>query len=148
MEEKKCVTCNKSKILDEFNANKKHKDGKQPSCRECTKLWSKQHYVKNKENIKTGIQKLKDQRKDYILNVKKNSNCLKCNENRFYMLDFHHTDSNEKEFNISELANKNLSWEKTKNEIEKCIILCRNCHTEFHYLERKDGITIKDYINN
>ena len=44
-------------------------------------------------------------------------------------LEFHHT-SNNKEFNIGDVANK--SWNSIKNEISKCQLLCSNCHRIFH----------------
>jgi hypothetical protein len=48
-------------------------------------------------------------------------------------LDFHHTD-NDKEFNIS--SNMFTKLEKLKEEIDKCILVCRNCHAELHFNER------------
>jgi 5-methylcytosine-specific restriction endonuclease McrA len=46
-------------------------------------------------------------------------------------LEFHHLDPTQKDFGIS---NKGYtrSWEKVKGEIEKCILLCANCHREVH----------------
>jgi 5-methylcytosine-specific restriction endonuclease McrA len=46
-------------------------------------------------------------------------------------LEFHHLNSNEKDFGIS---NKGYtrSWKCIKNEIEKCLLLCANCHREIH----------------
>jgi len=32
-------------------------------------------------------------------------------------------------------------------EIEKCILLCSNCHREFHYFEKVNKITIQEYLN-
>ena len=46
-------------------------------------------------------------------------------------LEFHHRDPNLKEFGISSKGYAR-SWEKVKQEIEKCILLCANCHREFH----------------
>ena len=45
-------------------------------------------------------------------------------------LQFHHKDSNGKEFTIGNVANK--SWNSIKNEMQKCILLCANCHSIEH----------------
>lgn len=42
-------------------------------------------------------------------------------------LDFHHTNPDEKEGRISEMLNT-ASPEKTREEVEKCVVLCANCH--------------------
>lgn len=44
-------------------------------------------------------------------------------------LVFHHTDPLKKKFRIS---GKMVSWEKMKKELDKCILLCSNCHAEIH----------------
>ncbi len=46
-------------------------------------------------------------------------------------LEFHHNDINKKDFSIS---NKGYtrSWAKVKKELDKCIMLCANCHREIH----------------
>ena len=51
----------------------------------------------------------------------------KCTE----ALQFHHRDSKEKEFTISD-AGLTRSWAKLLAEIEKCDLLCANCHAEAH----------------
>ena len=43
---------------------------------------------------------------------------------------FHHRDPNTKEFKISAAI---LNWEKIRQEIDKCELLCCRCHTELHY---------------
>lgn len=47
-------------------------------------------------------------------------------------LEFHHLDPSQKDFAIS---SGHLSWEKVKTELDKCIMLCSNCHREVHYNE-------------
>lgn len=44
-------------------------------------------------------------------------------------LEFHHKNPEEKDFQIS---GKSLSFEKLKNEVDKCILVCSNCHSEIH----------------
>lgn len=51
----------------------------------------------------------------------------KCNE----ALEFHHLDPSKKDFGISSNGHCN-SWEKVKKELDKCIMVCANCHREIH----------------
>jgi hypothetical protein len=43
-------------------------------------------------------------------------------------LDFHHINPDEKRFSISRYIGGGRSWEETKEEIDKCRVLCANCH--------------------
>ena len=52
-------------------------------------------------------------------------------------LDFHHKDNTTKEFVVSSKSLSNL--EKIKKEVDKCALLCRNCHTELHYNRSVDN---------
>lgn len=45
-------------------------------------------------------------------------------------LDFHHRSPSDKSFNLADY--ENYSYDKLENEIKKCIVLCRNCHSEVH----------------
>lgn len=45
-------------------------------------------------------------------------------------LCFHHVDPTQKEFRIANSWGK--SWERVKKELDKCILLCSNCHAEEH----------------
>ena len=44
--------------------------------------------------------------------------------------DFHHIDPTEKEFNWGNKRTSN--WENLKKELDKCILLCSNCHRMEH----------------
>lgn len=57
-------------------------------------------------------------------------------------LVFHHPDPAQKDFGISEKGFAR-SFAKCKPEIEKCILLCANCHAEVHYKEDQKLIEIK-----
>jgi len=55
--------------------------------------------------------------------------CRLCGYNRcLRALHFHHMNSWEKDFNISEKS----TWYDIEPELKKCILLCANCHAEVH----------------
>jgi predicted HNH restriction endonuclease len=58
--------------------------------------------------------------------------CEVCGYNRCVAaLDFHHIDEKTKSFSLS-TRGLTRSWEKIKNEIQKCVLVCSNCHREIH----------------
>ena len=62
----------------------------------------------------------------------KGGKCQFCGYNRYVgALDFHHLDEGSKEFDLS-TRGLTRSWEKIKKEIEKCALVCSNCHREIH----------------
>lgn len=61
----------------------------------------------------------------------KGGKCCLCGYNRCWAaLDFHHKDQSQKEFVIS--GNYTRSWEVLKKELDKCDLICSNCHREIH----------------
>lgn len=71
--------------------------------------------------------KLREQAVEY-----KGGKCIYCGYNRCQAaLDFHHLDARSKEFGLSR-DGITRSWEKTKKELDKCILVCSNCHREVH----------------
>lgn len=70
--------------------------------------------------------------------------CEVCGYNKtIRSLDFHHKDPKLKDFTIS---GKSYSFERLKNEVDKCILVCSNCHGEIH--EEIDINGYSDIINN
>lgn len=51
----------------------------------------------------------------------------KCNA----ALEFHHLNPNEKDFGIASKG-YTRAWNKVKEELDKCILVCSNCHRELH----------------
>jgi len=59
-------------------------------------------------------------------------------------LEFHHLDPKEKDFSISNTG-VTRSWDKIKIELDKCLLLCANCHREAHFnLRSKAVISLED----
>jgi len=62
----------------------------------------------------------------------KGGKCEICGYNKCIdALEFHHINPEEKDFGI---ASKGYvrSWEKVKKELDKCMLVCANCHREIH----------------
>ncbi len=62
----------------------------------------------------------------------KGGKCQICGYNRCIdALEFHHNDLSKKEFGISEKG-YTRNWKSVMEELDKCIMICANCHREFH----------------
>jgi len=57
--------------------------------------------------------------------------CNNCGETRSEFLDFHHTNPCNKVASIAKLIRTNPALLVT--EIQKCVLLCKNCHKAEHY---------------
>jgi len=85
-----------------------------------------------KDNAKRAVQhrriKLKQMAVEY-----KGGKCEWCSYDKCIdALEFDHIDPTQKEFGISQNGNIR-SWDKIKQELNKCRLLCANCHRERHY---------------
>lgn len=125
--------------------------------------YNKQYYLDNKEKLKQHIaewrknnpeksleyaKRTRDKSRDFIDSLK--TPCVKCGEDRIWVIDFHHVDHNEKKFTIPQ--NKGRKKEDILDEVGKCVCLCRNCHSEFHYFygTRPDnsGEALQEYLGD
>lgn len=143
-----CKKCDTYKPLDEehWHHRKNRKDGWEFYCKVCVRETTKKNYNKNKDKWREYQRDFKNRYKETINNHKKTLNCNKCGETRYYVLDFHHINPENKKIAIGN-AWQYKSIEDTFKEMEKCIVLCSNCHREFHFLEKKNKITIQKYLN-
>lgn len=154
---KLCTKCGIEKDESQFNKNSAAKDGLFSWCRECankqSKKWYYENWIHSKEISKIYQEKNRDKVTQYRIEhreqiLQRNKNryirgkelvdslkkpCAKCGEDRKYIIDFHHIDPTTKLFEISK-GQTGRSHKKVIAEIEKCVCMCRNCHTEFHYL--------------
>lgn len=112
---RKCLSCNLIKNQDEF-----YKRGKKymSHCKTC---YQRKYTEKSRENKRLSV--------NYL-----GGKCSKCGYSKcLAALDFHHLISDSKEYNISQLM-KSSSFDKIKTELDKCALLCSNCHREEHNL--------------
>lgn len=124
---KVCVLCNKELPITEFYryGNKTHN-----KCKECHKKVMKAKY---------------DEKVEALQKYKEGIGCQKCGECRGYLLDFHHKDPSQKDFQISDKTRAGLN--SLMDEIKKCVVVCSNCHREIHYLSARDEkFSLDEYL--
>lgn len=92
-------------------------------------------YAKNKESEKKHIKRRKEKIRKWFLDFRFGLKCSKCGESHPATLDFHHN-KQDKEKNVTYMAYYGYSVDKVKKEIDKCIVLCSNCHRKEHYKEK------------
>lgn len=135
---KRCPECKQTKLASDFYKAKEKKDGRSSYCKECNRAYSRLYSKRNR-----------DRAVKFVNRIKARFGCRKCGIKQHYLIHFHHLESDAKEATIAILAQRasgNPSNSKIKQEMRKCVTLCANHHTEFHYLERKQGITIEQYL--
>lgn len=99
----------------------------------CTICYRQYKYYKEKGHNTYLCNSCNANRKRYIVKKKcveyKGGKCEFCGYSKcLRALGFHHKDRNLKAFNISSL--KTRAWHKLQLELDKCYLLCANCHME------------------
>ena len=132
MDTKFCNKCETEKSLDCFLWKNKDKGLKHSHCSECYKETRKKSYNKNKDYYLKKNVKKREENYLWMLEYKKDKSCLVCGVNEPVCLDFHHINGDEKFTEVSKMKYSTYSIETIKKEIDKCIILCANCHRMLH----------------
>lgn len=94
------------------------------------KLYQQEYRAKNRSLICVKRSKKRQATLKKLIDLKGNkcSICQTTFDSCVY--DFHHIDPSTKDFTISEHMDK--SWDTLQNEVNKCILVCSNCHRMLH----------------
>lgn len=131
-----CNKCNTDKPIDQFAIKNKATGKHNTVCKPCIVSSNRQHYLRNK--IKYSQASVKWNKKQYHLlrkilrNIKTFLGCLVCKEQEPIALDFHHLFDHTKEYNLSNDINKYRTLNLMVEELEKCVVICSNCHRKYH----------------
>lgn len=102
------------------------------------RISSHKHYEKNKKYYRDRNKRRYQDTRQLIRSLKKQ--CAWCGYSKHSAaLDFHHKDGEKKEATISLIYLKGWGRERILKEVDKCVIICSNCHREHHALEREKG---------
>lgn len=123
---KKCSKCEEEKPLTEFHKRKGRKCGVS-KCKRCVAKYHKEWYGENKESRLKTAAILRDKSRLLLWNYLKDKSCADCGERNPIALEFDHI-SDDKTANISYMI-LSTGWENVLKEINKCEIVCANCHS-------------------
>lgn len=91
----------------------------------------KRTYASRSEYIKRAVVKRRNKVRAMAIKIL-GGRCMICGYNKCPdVLEFHHRDPKRKEFNLS-LDKLTRSWDQVELELRKCVLLCANCHREYH----------------
>ena len=98
------------------------------------KKWTKTKTIEEKKKRKSqNVVNWKREKKKLLVEYK-GGKCEKCGYDKCMgALEFHHLDPKQKDFHLSKTS---LSFNKMKEEVDKCILVCSNCHKEIHWLQK------------
>ncbi|WKV17092.1 hypothetical protein [Salmonella phage PKM.Hi.22.6] len=128
---KTCKICNVEKSLEEFVLNGECKNGRSNQCKSCaaerSALWHQNNKVRRQIDARERKRASKLKAMEYMGNK-----CADC-DGIFHpaIYQFHHLDMTTKDKNPSALFG--MKWERLQAELDKCVMLCANCHMLRHY---------------
>lgn len=89
------------------------------------------HYRNREWNTERTLQRRAELR-EWVDEQTAEAACVQCGESDPRCLDLHHLDSTEKSLGISEMITRGTSKPLLSEEMEKCEVLCTNCHRAEH----------------
>ena len=73
--------------------------------------------------------------RDFIKKYKEGKSCELCGYNKYpKILEFHHKENDSKDRGVNILMKSLKNLDVIKKEIDKCILICPNCHRELHFV--------------
>ncbi len=126
---RQCGRCHELKPIESFNWRRRERGQRDNMCRSCRSAYKREHYLKNKRRYIDQAQARKDalylERTRYLLEFFDEHPCVDCGERDPIVLEFDHLA--DKTFSIGQ-ALPYRNWQSILEEIEKCEVVCRNCH--------------------
>lgn len=107
-----------------------------------TKRVDTRTYADRSEYLKQAVAKRRKVLKQKAVELM-GGECMLCGYDRHQgVLDFHHVDASTKSFGIS-AGGFSRSWASIYDELQKCILVCANCHREVELgLHKKEAILV------
>jgi uncharacterized OB-fold protein len=113
---KTCGRCNQSKPLSEFYRKPRESGGVTVYCKTCFNTYTTERFRRRKKQAVAYL----------------GGRCIDCGGVfPYHVYDFHHLDPTRKDVQFTVLRRR--SWEAITQELDKCVLLCANCHRIRHW---------------
>jgi hypothetical protein len=127
---KRCTMCGEETPLDDFHRNRSRKDGRQNNCKPCNIARNQRWYRENPDvrdrRMDEQVRRRKRDLQRKLLDHLRAHPCVDCGETDPVVLDFDH--QRDKIANVSLMVLRKRPWPVILAEIEKCEVVCANCH--------------------
>jgi hypothetical protein len=127
-----CARCEETLPLIAFNRNK---TGRQHWCRECFRSYFRERGQRHLDQVKEANIRRRAAARRYINRYLDAHPCRDCGERDPAVMEFDHLDA--KLQNVSVLVAWGMSISAIKREIQRCEVVCANCHRRRTYLRSK-----------
>lgn len=134
---RECQNCGETKSLEDFNFNKQCSKGRTRTCKSCTSAKRTTWYKDNRSRRQYAANKRNRDRKKLVVEHF-GDRCADCKQSyQQCVYEFHHLDPNQKDYNPSKSMSHSL--ERMWAELDKCIMVCSNCHKIRHWGSSEKG---------
>lgn len=135
---KTCSKCKVSKPTGEFNFRHKATKTRLSYCKECGKILTRSHYRNNKRQYLDRNARSYLKRRELVREMKSHA-CADCGlQYPYYVMDFDHREGEVKEYELNRIDR--MSMKALLREIEKCDVVCSNCHRVRTYKRRSHSL--------
>lgn len=122
---KTCGRCRKLLPLESFNRHPEKTT--QHWCRDCFKRYFRERGAEHREQVKAGRARRVPRAREHVLSHLRAHPCVDCSERDPVVLEFDHV-RGEKLHHVARLVADGADVKKLNAEIEKCDVVCANCH--------------------
>ena len=138
-ERKACSKCKTVKTITEFSFRHKPTGVRHSYCKECGKELTRSHYANNKRKYLDRNTRSYLKRREFVRQMKSRP-CADCGGlYPYYVMDFDHREGETKKYALN--STDRMTMRAILREVEKCDVVCSNCHRVRTYERRTRSST-------
>ena len=140
MKSKICTKCDNRKTIRDFAWKNKAKGKRSSWCKECHAAYARALYSRPEQKAKVAVRirarnfRVREEHRNRLASLKHNKQCMDCEKpHPYWRMHYDHRDPAIKRDDVGRLVNNVVSFDIVLEEIEKCDLVCANCHADRTY---------------